>query len=172
MRKSTRIHKAPSYLQDYTYNLLVSKPSPGASYDINQCISYANINTSHKAFVSARSVEIKPEFFHQAIRSKAWQQAMDKEISALELNHTWDVVPLPSGKTPIGCKWVYKIKYNPDGSVERYKAQVVAKRYTQQEGLDYSETFSPVTKSISVRVLLCIAAVKCWGLIGQECIDL
>ena len=104
--------------------------------------------------------------FHQAVGSKAWQQDTDKEISALELNHTWDVVPLPSGKTPIGCKWVYRIKYNPDGSVERYKAQLVAKGYTQQKGLVYSETFSLVTKSVSVRVLLCITAVKGWGLIG------
>ena len=63
--------------------------------------------------------------------SKAWQGAMDKEIDAMELNHTWDVVPLPHGKTLIGCKWVYRIKYNPYGFVERYKARLVAKRYTQ-----------------------------------------
>ena len=131
LRKSTRVHKAPSYLQDYTCNLLVGKPSLGAPYDINQHISYANISASHKAFVFAASAKIKPKFFHQAIASKAWQQAMDKEIFYLKLNHTWDVIPLPSGKTPIGCKWVYKIKYNPNGSVERYKARLVAKGYTQ-----------------------------------------
>ena len=129
LRKSTRVHKAPSYLQDYTCNLLVGKPS--LAYDINQHISYANISASHKAFVFAASAEIEPKFFHQAIASKAWQQAMDKEIYDLELNHTWDVIPLPSGKTPIGCKWVYKIEYNPNGSVERYKARLVAKGYTQ-----------------------------------------
>jgi len=89
---------------------------------------------------------------------------MDKEIFALELNHTWDVIPLPSGKTPIGCKWVYRIKYNLDGSIERYKAIFVAKGYTQQEGLDYLETFSPVAKCVSIRVFLCIAAVKGRGL--------
>ena len=94
--------------------------------------------------------------------SKAWQKAMDKEISALELNHAWDVIPLPPGKAPIACKWVYRIEYNQDGSVERNKARLVAKRYIQLEGLDYSETFSPVAKSVSVRVLLCIAAIKGW----------
>ena len=131
LRKSTRVHKGPSYLQDYTCNLLVGKPLPGAPYDINQHISYANISASHKPFVFSTSAEIEPEFFHQAIAFKAWQQAMDKEISDLEFNHTWDVVPLPSGKTPIGCKWVYKIKYNLDGLVKRYKARLVAKVYTQ-----------------------------------------
>lgn len=87
LRKSTRIHKAPSYLQDYTYNVLVSKPSPGAPYDINQCISNANITASHKAFVFAASAEIEQEFFHQTVVSKAWQQAINKEIPTLELNH-------------------------------------------------------------------------------------
>lgn len=89
---------------------------------------------------------------------------MDKEISALEHNHTWDIVPLPLGKCLIGCKWVYRIKYNSDGSVEWYKVRLVAKGYTQQEGLDYFETFSLVAKSVSVRVLLSIATVKGWPL--------
>ena len=60
LRKSTRIHKVPSYLQDYACNLLVIKPSPGAPYDINQCISYANMSASHKAFVFVASAEIEP----------------------------------------------------------------------------------------------------------------
>ena len=55
---------------------------------------------------------------------------MDKEITNLESTHTWDVVTLPFGKVPIGCKWTYRIKYNPDGSVERYKVRLVANGYT------------------------------------------
>ena len=89
---------------------------------------------------------------------------MDKEIQALENNHTWDVTALPPGKSPIGCKWVYKIKFNPDGSVERYKARLVAKGYTQREGLDFLETFSPVAKIVSVRVLIALATAKSWPL--------
>ncbi|BBH04611.1 RmlC-like cupins superfamily protein [Prunus dulcis] len=86
---------------------------------------------------------VEPTTFAQASTDPLWQEAMDKEIQALEQNNTWSITPLPAGKHPIGCKWVYKVKYNSDGSVERYKARLVAKGYTQQEGLDYTETFSP-----------------------------
>ena len=71
---------------------------------------------------------------------------MKAEIDALERNQTWKLVDLPPGKTPIGCKWVYRIKYKPDGSIDRYKARLVAKGFTQVEGVDYMNTFSPVPK--------------------------
>lgn len=67
------------------------------------------------------------QYFSQAIQDPLWREAMDKEILALETTKTWILTPLPSGKRTIGCKWVYRMKLNPDGSVERHKARLVAK---------------------------------------------
>ena len=93
-----------------------------------------------------------------------WHEAMQKEIDALEANATWVLTPLPPGKHALGCKWVYRIKYHADGSVERYKARLVIFGNRQVEGLDYNETFAPVAKMVTVRVFLAIAAAKNWEL--------
>lgn len=73
----------------------------------------------------------------EAIKDQQWIQAMDTELDALKQNPTWIITYLPPGKKPIGCKWVYKIKHKADGSVERFKAKLVAKEFTQVEGIDF-----------------------------------
>ena len=90
---------------------------------------------------------------------------MIAEIKALESNNTWTLVPLPIGKQCIGCRWVYKVKFKPDGTMDRHKARLVAKGYTQQAGIDFSDSFSPIAKLTSVRVLLAVAAAKNWPIL-------
>ncbi|KAH9779126.1 hypothetical protein KPL71_007607 [Citrus sinensis] len=107
---------------------------------------------------------IEPETFEEASQSSEWMTAMKDEITALEQNQTWELVLKPKDVKPISCRWVYKIKHRPDGSIERYKARLVARGFSQQYGLDYDETFSPVAKLTTVRVLLALAANKSWNL--------
>lgn len=89
---------------------------------------------------------------------------MQVELAALERNVTWEVVDLSPNIKPIGNKWVYKIKHKVDGTIERYKARLVAKGYNQIEGLDFFDTFSPVAKLTTVRVLLALASMHNWHL--------
>ena len=86
------------------------------------------------------------------------------ELNALNHNVTWDLVELPVDKRAIGCKWVFTVKVNPDGSVARLKAQLVAKGYAQTYGVDYSETFSPVAKLSSIRLFISLVTTYGWPL--------
>ena len=89
---------------------------------------------------------------------------MAQESEALELSQTWSIVDLPLGCKPINCKWVYKVKYNSDESIERYKARLVIRGDKQIEGVEYNETFAPVAKMASVHCFLSITAAKGWTL--------
>lgn len=87
---------------------------------------------------------------------------MNTKIIALEKNHTWEVTSLPTGKKPIRCKWLFNVKLKANGVVDRYKARVVAKGYHQVKGIDYQDSFSPVAKVVTVRVLLIVDAAYSW----------
>nr|GEZ21422.1 putative ribonuclease H-like domain-containing protein [Tanacetum cinerariifolium] len=105
-----------------------------------------------------------PSSFEQALKSEKWKKAMDDEMKALKKNKTWDQCALPQGKKPVGCRWIFIVKYKPDGAVERYKARLVAKGHTQTYGIGYSETFSLVAKVDTIRVLLSVASNQRWPL--------
>lgn len=87
---------------------------------------------------------------------------MLKEIQALEANGPWILVPLPPGKRAIDSKWVYKIKYRPNGEVEWYKARLVARGFSQVEGIDFNVAFAPVAKLVTISCLLSVAVKRQW----------
>ena len=87
---------------------------------------------------------------------------MNEEYRSLMENDTWDVVPLPKGRKVFRCKWVYRTKYPSNGSVERHEARLVAKGFSQVEGIDYNETFAPVAKMNSIFLVLALAASHKW----------
>jgi len=105
--------------------------------------------------------ENDPESFSQAMSCKEsvlWYDAMKEEMNSIKSNEVWDLVELLNGAKAIGCKWVFKTKKDSLGNIERYKARLVAKGFTQKEGIDYTETFSPVSKKDSLRVIMALVA--------------
>ena len=97
-----------------------------------------------------------------ALGDPKWKNAMDDEYSVLMRNKTWHLVPEKRGKNIIDCKWVYRIKRKADGSIDRYKARLVAKGFKQRYGLDYEDTFSPVVKAATIRLVLAISVSRGW----------
>jgi hypothetical protein len=126
LRQSSRIKHKPSYLQDFHCQLATSSfssstHSPSTSgnpFALSSILSYNKLSPSYKHYVLSVSSSIEPKYYHEAVQHSCWRDAMQAEIKALEDNDTWTLMPLPPTKTPIGYKWVFKIKHNYDGSIE------------------------------------------------------
>jgi hypothetical protein len=104
----------------------------------------------------------EPQNIEEALtceNSKEWECAMREEYDSLVINNTWTLVPLPAGRKPVSGKWVFKIKQGANGEVERYKARLVARGFTQTYGVDYNETFAPIAKFTSIRCILALVAL-------------
>ncbi|CAL5381550.1 unnamed protein product [Camellia sinensis] len=104
----------------------------------------------------------EPAGFEEAKNDQKWMEAMKEEMRMIEKNHTWELMEKPQNRKIIGVKWVFRTKLNADGSVNKYKARLVVKGYAQIYGVDFSETFAPVARLDTIRLLLAIAAQKDW----------
>ncbi|KAJ0523146.1 putative RNA-directed DNA polymerase [Helianthus annuus] len=157
LRRSSRNVSVPKKFQDFVLNCSVK-------YDLNKVLSYSCLSAENNVFISCLSKSVEPSSYNEASKDPKWVEAMNLEMEALLKNQTWELVELPVGRKPIGCKWVYRIKYKSNGEIERYKARLVAKGYNQREGIDFGETFSPVVKMVTIRCVLSLAVQNGWTL--------
>ncbi|KAH9696724.1 reverse transcriptase Ty1/copia-type domain-containing protein [Citrus sinensis] len=131
---------------------------------IAKYVSYDGLSSSYRAFVSSLDNIHVPNNIQEALSHPGWKRVVHEEINALEKNDTWVITDHPAGKQPVGCKWIFTIKYKADGSVERLKARLVTKGFTQSYGIDYLETFAPIAKLNTIIILLSLAVNLDWYL--------
>ncbi|GKB08575.1 RmlC-like cupins superfamily protein [Tanacetum coccineum] len=162
-RKSQRTKATPTKLKDFHHYKPSSINFTTSKHHTSYFINYKNIHNPHTLHL-INSIHLETELisYTQASKHPKWVEAINNEISALESNHTWELTTLPPFKHPIGYKWVYRIKYNANGSVDKYKARLVAKGFNQNEGINYTKTFAPVGKMVIVRIVLEISSINNW----------
>lgn len=141
--KPQRQHTVPVKFKDY-----IGFPS--------DLVNHVSLTTSS----SYSPMSDPPLHYKQVFQLNEWCEAMNVELAALEANATWELMSLPTHKKTVGCKWLYKIKYLPNGQIDRYKARLVVKGFTQTTNMDYYETFKPVAKMTSFRILLALVPIN------------
>jgi hypothetical protein len=126
---------------------------------MNSSLNYLALSPKHQTYALSVTIEVEQPNFHVSSKDSRWITSMQNEIEALNANHTLEFVDLPPSAVSIGNKWAYKIKKYVDGSIERFKARLVAQGFNQTECFDYFGTFSPVAKLSTIRVLLALESI-------------
>ncbi|CAL2249531.1 unnamed protein product [Prunus armeniaca] len=130
------------------------------------------IRSLQDIYETCNFITIEPKSFEVVVKEEIWRKAMEEEIKTIEKNKTWKLVDRPKDKEIIGVKWVYKTKFNPDGSIQKHKARLIAKGYSQQPGIDFNETFAPVARLDTIRALVALAAQKKWKIYQLDALKL
>ncbi|KAM2347418.1 hypothetical protein ACFX1X_011202 [Malus domestica] len=162
--ESTNYQLPPRKSRGIPKQLYDPDPRAKVKYPIANHVSLHRLSTSCEAFINQLSTVSIPCSVEDAMKDARWTCAMNEEMEALQKYFTWELTNLPKGKKSVGCRWIYTVKFNADGIMEQYKARLVAKGYTQTYDIDYRETFAPVPKISTIRVLLSLTANLDWPL--------
>ena len=122
------------------------------------------MRSSNEIYAFCNFYVVEPENFEKAKYNVTWKKSMEDEISTIENNSTWELVNRRTDKPVFGVKWVYKIKLNLDESMQKNKARLLSKGYSQQVGVDFNETFAPMTTLDTIRTIIALTAQKHWKL--------
>jgi hypothetical protein len=140
------------------------RPTTRLSHGITKPKTYTDGTIRYNGKFGFLALSGEPHNLSEALHDKNWKSVMDAEFLALQKNKTCHLVPPHKGQNIIGCKWVYKTKRKQDRSLDRYKACLVAKGFKQRYGIDYEDTFSPVVKVETIRIVLSIVVSRGWSL--------
>ncbi|GJS46757.1 retrovirus-related pol polyprotein from transposon TNT 1-94 [Tanacetum coccineum] len=153
---------SPHLIHPLQHHQPFSTTATSSIYDIQDLAAVHSYTSDKFAPRSIPAILVGYPTTQKASKDKKWVEAMQKELQDLKADRTWELTLLPPHKVPIGCKWVYMIKFHVDGSIKRYKARLVAKGFNQKEGINYTKTFTPVAKIVSVRALLAVVTTNNW----------
>jgi len=147
----TSTSKGPSIRvqKNHPHDLIIGNPNQGIT------TRRSNEVISNSCFV----LKVEPKNVKEALTDEFWTGAMQEELNQFKRSELWDLVPRPKGMNVFGTKWIYKNKSDKNGVVTRNKARLVAQGYTQLEGLDFDETFAPVARLESIRLLLGVSCI-------------
>lgn len=139
LKRSSRPSKPPVWLHDY-----VTIPVCNSyAYPISSYVTYSHLKPLYQHVLALHSAVYKLKTFREAVSDSKWVQEMKQEVVALEDNNTWAIVDFPPDKAPIGCKWIFKVKYRASGEIERYKPELVPKRIQSEKGSRLHWDFLP-----------------------------
>lgn len=169
-RRTTRESKIPLKFKEYESEFIKRKKESATSTGASANLIQTDLDNLHyysldyQASLNNVMKIDEPMGYKEAAEQKGWVTSMEEELNAIKKNQTWEVTDLPAGSKAIDTKWVYKVKFHPNGTVERLKARLVVRGDKQVEGKDYKATFSPVAKFATVRTLIALATRKNWNL--------
>ena len=166
MRRSTRVRRDASEWANTRnwVNTRVLYNAKAVEHPSQAVCSFAEFPEEHYSFMVSLDESYVPRSYEEAMLIQEWRDSVNDEADAMIRNDTWYESELPKGKRAVSCKWIFTIKYLPNGKIDRRKTRLVARGFTQTYGEDYIDTFAPVAKHHTIRIVLSVATNLGWDL--------